>query len=605
MSTYSEPGIFNVLDPWYFDGVAYIGMVANDPGLAEQNALVLQEIISLAQASCDQSHPYGATILFPGHSVVPPPVGSGGTDLGALYYIAVPTGSDTPAAVPIECNWPLRFVGTGSVVLNMVANSDSAWGDMFFIQSAASGDQDVGGITFEDLHLSYGSGATSGAAVHVAAATADGQPNGGQNIRLVRVTLDDCPIGAWFEETLQGSMLECTVVFYENAGTAIQIGNSNNGYESPSGKEIYIAGCVIRINQGTPVGCTGISILGAEHVRVSNTRIEGLSPGIVIQPGTDGANVDRIFFEDVTVYADLVDLDDTEELGQALIIQPAGAGANVGQVLFVGCLFEPVDNPGSTTGGPGIIIDPNGGIIDTVRFVSCYSCRWPGPGLQILGGNNIEVLGGMYAGNALGESPSQPYGIAITGPAANVRVVGVSCVGTYNYITIDRVSASPTQQIGIYVDQGATDVVIDGCDLTKNGTYGAEVTGESESVTTNVLIRDCDISGYSKYYDAVNVNGDVSNVQITDCPGYNDWSPALAISMPTSGATFYNYTYGYYGPVEFYAAPQQGAITEIEVGGTNTQVTQGSFFLRPQESAAITWHTTGMPVPPSFIMIGK
>lgn len=38
------------------------------------------------------------------------------------------------------------------------------------------------------------------------------QPDGGQNVRLIRVVLDDCPIGVWFEQALQGTIIDCTAV---------------------------------------------------------------------------------------------------------------------------------------------------------------------------------------------------------------------------------------------------------------------------------------------------------------------------------------------------------------------------------------------------------
>lgn len=156
---------------------------------------------------------------------------------------------------------------------------------------------------------------------------------------------------------------------------------------------------------------------------------------------------------------------------------------------------------------------------------------------------NIEVLGGMYSGNNLG-SGSDPYGVAVYGPASAVRVIGVSCVGGYEFIQHDRKSASPQQDVGIYVGGGTTNVVIEGCDVTGNATNGILVDG-STSAVTNIFIRDCNESGYSSYSTAIYVDGtgtNVSTVQITDCAGYNDQAPTLhspAVVPPTG--TFLQY----------------------------------------------------------------
>jgi hypothetical protein len=78
---YPYPAVFNVQDPWYNPGTGYIGMVPgiNAGATPRNNALVLVEIIRLAQASNDQSvnRYYGATIVFPGHDGVPVRGGSG------------------------------------------------------------------------------------------------------------------------------------------------------------------------------------------------------------------------------------------------------------------------------------------------------------------------------------------------------------------------------------------------------------------------------------------------------------------------------------------------------------------------------------------------
>jgi hypothetical protein len=158
--SWSTPGIFNVLDPWNggtFGMVAGVGLGAAN---AEANAAILQQIIwyaqnAVAEGCSSGGPPLAATILFPGNSDVPPPVGSGSSDNGAIYEIAVPSGGSATTAVLINCNWPLRFLGTGNVTLSLVENLDGNLGDIFDIQTDGGSNDDIGGITFEDLTFIY------------------------------------------------------------------------------------------------------------------------------------------------------------------------------------------------------------------------------------------------------------------------------------------------------------------------------------------------------------------------------------------------------------------------------------------------------------------
>jgi hypothetical protein len=616
MSTYSEPGIFNVLDPWYYDGVGYVGMIANEPSpaIAQQNAAVLQAIVYLAQAAspsaCPQAPPsFAATILFPGHSLVPPPVGDGsGTDEGAEYFIQVPSGAS--AAIFVECNWPLRFLGTGNVKLTMVIPESQVPGDMFSLTTNTGADANIGGITFEDLHLSYQTITTTPppqyAAIHTLGA-------GAQNVRIVRVVLDDCPIGVWFEEALQCSILQCTARYDSNVGTCVMLGDGQNEGDNSTAKEIYIAGCVFGVNKSAPRGSIGIWMLGSEHVRVSDTRLDGFTPGILIAPGPYGSNAVHHSFTDVSAYASAINEVGGPEAGMASVIQPQSVSQQIGHISFVSCFFGPGDDSSLTMSeGAGVLINNNGSIIDTVRFVSCYSCRWSGPGLLISysgEGNasklqNIEILGGMYAGNNLfpgGQNSPQPYGIAVIGAANKIRIVGASCVGTYQYVEIGNVHESPQQQVGIYVDQGAQNVIVDGCDLTGNEQNGAQVTGESGSVTTGVFIRNCNISDQPTFADAVNVGPGqyVSDVEVTNCSGYNDQTAPITTAVPSS--PFSAVTYGYYGPVTFYGSGS--ADLTVDIGGHTTDLGNGTFVLGPGVSAAF-FVLVGGHVWTNFLMVG-
>ena len=348
----------------------------------------------------------------------------------------------------------------------------------------------------------------------------------------------------------------------------------------------------------------------------------------------------RCIFEDVTCFAGLI-AEAPAPVGIGLVIQPQN-GTAIGQLCFLGCTFEPGSDMGitSTSPGPGILIDANGGFIDTARLVSCYSNRWTGPGLSVgtSGGTgaiqNIEVLGGMYAGNNFSTGPSA-YGIAVYGPSTAVRIVGVSCVGHYKFIQIDSASTSTQQDVGIFVDDGssnviisacdcrenavrgiyvnggASEIIIEACDATANGTNGIYIDAASTAVA-DIFVRDCNVQGYAAGYTAaINVTGsgsNVSTVQVTNCAGYNDQGVVLKSggTPPISGTPFYGYTLPtpYFGPYEFYTAPNSATISQIYVQGTVTTIVQGSFYIPAGQSAQINWSPSGI-FSPTFVAIGK
>ena len=400
---YPYPAVFNVQDPWYNTGSGYIGMVpgVNTGATPRNNALVLQAIINLAQASNDQSGPYyGATIVFPGHDGVPSQGGTGEDD-GGSYFISGP-GDGTPT-IPIAGNWPIKFLGTGSAKLVNLIDPDNSsgfvMGDFFAIRTAGRYDsnsmhtlgENLGGMTFENLTLQFDSTITQSgiAAIHTVTDATYSENGGAQNVRINACVFTNCPISVWFEEALQCSMFQCTSNFDGNmadaGATGLKIGGpSREGITGIFAKDIFITDCIFEANNSVG-GNVGLDLISAEHVRLKSVRFDGFDLGIQIRPGYGGSsvNVVRCFFTDVTVFVPL-DLSVTGQAGTALTIQPQSTDQQIGQLTFQGCTFEPGDSMDITsTVGAGIVIDANDSVIDTVRFVSCYACRWSGPGLSI------------------------------------------------------------------------------------------------------------------------------------------------------------------------------------------------------------------------------
>ncbi|MFY9719460.1 MAG: right-handed parallel beta-helix repeat-containing protein [Candidatus Cybelea sp.] len=448
-------------------------------------------------------------------------------------------------------------------------------------------------MTFEDLHFIYPTfdDVETYTAIHFV-------PPNAENVRVVRCAFVNCPVAVEIENCLQGSIMQCTFQYTSggNVGVAVILGNTSGD----AAKQIYVAGCLFFADAGPP-GSTAMIIYGAEHIKVADCRMDSFLYGIRIIPGP-GHNAVRCTFTSIAIFANTTDYN---VVGTAVQIQPQDDDTQIAQIVFTGCSFELSETATpASPGGPGIIVDANGSIVDNVRFVSCYSTRWPGPGLVIEGGaSNVEVLGGFYAGNNYETATDEAYGIYI-GYATGVRIVGASCIGEYQWVTIGGVTTTYQQAVGIYVDQGAQDVLIDGCDVTGNSTDGIVVDASEGSVTA-IYIRNCNVTGYSAYGTAIAVSGpeaSLTTVQITNCAGYNDQSALLASSAPGNGTPFYNRTYSYYGPATFYVGAGTATISYINVGGHNTQLKTGAFALAPGQSGTVAWSLMGTP---TFVMIGE
>lgn len=562
---YSQPGIFNVLDYGIFPGSL------GSPG---GNATNLQNLIYTVQSLG------GGTILFPSQYEV------GGTN-HTEYKFDGPIGvGPTTSPSPVSIIFSGTCQGTESQTTLLVQNAS----DLFQIDTGSpsddddplhGGDEHIGGITFQDLSIQY-NGQTSGTAINVIH---------GENVRIVRVVFVECPQAVTFADTLQCSMFQCTV---HNQSTSPSPACVTLGTTEPGGliaKEIHIDQCTFLSQHA---GGIGFAIGGAEHIRMMNCRLEGYTEGINIVPGaviSGGQNTLKHHFGNVTVYT----ANPSGPTGPAVTIQPQGP-QNISEVVFAECTFEPASMAASA--GPGVYIDEGayGGTITDIRFVSCKVTRWTGPGLQIDSGSNIEVNGGLYAANASGDSlEGPPGGISIMGAASAIRIIGAACIGTYPYIQNDGAPTEPpSQNVGVYIaGAGASNVIIDHCDLTGNSDFAVQIAAGGLNVT-DVFVRNCNASGYgTSPANAIDIVGEVSNVQITYCAGYNDRAAILATSMPSG--TFSNVTFGYYGPIAFYV---KGA-GHVFIDGVDTELTDGGYTLVPGETAKVNSTAT------YFLTVGK
>jgi hypothetical protein len=566
----AETGIFNVLD----NGLN----PANPPST---NTSELQALVDLLFDPSGPTYGNGGTISFPM------------IETGTYEFSGTITIGPSPASIKFIGACPASGSVSPATPIPVLLQTKAA--DLFVVDNSPGGDANIGGVVFQDLEIEFDQSLSAGAAIHVT--------GGGQNVHLYRIVLLNCPQGVFFEDSLECSMIDCSIYNATTSGTPLTLGSGISNVA----KETYVAGCTFLNHEPGAEQGIAVQINSVDELRMQNVRLEAYQQGIVITPGASGGgDAYHLHFGNVTCHT----TSPVASAGAAVLIQPYSPHA-VARVTFENCDLSQGQGKRATSYiGPGVVLDPvtGGGVIDQVRFVDTRSFLWPGAGMQIEGGTNIEVLGGYYSCNGIasGSDGVIAAGIAITGATTGVRITGAACnnsvyiIGKNHFIS-DSGFAPATQEYGIYVGGSASGIRVANCDLTGNLDYGLVITGAA-GTPADVFINHCDVTGYTGTSQAsVSVTTPVSNLQITDCPGYNDQAVQLSrppTPPPISGETFYNRTFGYYGPISFLV--WGGVVSEITIGAIITNLTSGSFMLAPNAGASVTYGT----VNPSFGAVG-
>jgi hypothetical protein len=519
-----------------------------------------------------------------------PTNGNGGTLLfPAGQYVfnnQITISTDTGATIE---PYSIIFMGTGQGSLETATlqqtNTDS---DFFVVNNVVTSvpSDDVGGVTFQDLMITYTKGESSGAAIHVEAKST--------NVRMYRMVFVNCPTAVWLEASDHCSMIDCYVANLTgentNPGIPLMLGDASS---AESALETYVAGCLFLCDRQDG---TAVQIYGCEHLRMVNCRLEAWGQGIMIQPHGNTENAYKLYFGNVSCFPSST----STTAGAAVYIDAAG-GQSATEIWFAECEFTPSSVSGTSYTGAGIVINQEtAGFVGQIRFVDCYSCLWNGAGMNVTGGTNIEVLGGYYSCNGVNSAPPEPYyqsGIAITGSVQGVRVTAAACNNDI-YVAgssgADSGPADETQLYGIYVSGGAGSVRIAQCDLTGNLDNGLFVSGTS-GAPVNVFAKHCDFTNLST---PVQVTTPVTNLQIVDCPGYNDQGTVFTLAFLPGSAIFSSASLEYYGPVIFYVGAAN--VTEIQINSANTHLQSGTFMLPPRSTTIkITYSAT-----PEVLAIG-
>ncbi|MGA8661477.1 MAG: hypothetical protein WB644_04150, partial [Candidatus Cybelea sp.] len=294
--------------------------------------------------------------------------------------------------------------------------------DIFYVTN--SGSPNNWGIRFRDLFFRYDQGLSgTGAAIDLEGGVAftAAEDCGFLDCPQALFTSSEDPvdgilrcglINCWVNQTKYGSSTQITL----------------------NGPECFVINCNIALS-ATLSDCTGIAIMGsslAVGCQIYGCHISAFSTGISIDSGHD------IYITDCQI--------DDDEIG--LIIQPAGTGKTYG-VYVSSTTFQAPTSP--QVQASGVVIDTNGtGVIEGVFLRDCMSYGFENAGVNIVSGKAITISGGKYSSN--GSSPLTPSlgaGIAVTGAASQVRIIGADCSGVYDFVGTTQpygvaVSGSPS-----------------------------------------------------------------------------------------------------------------------------------------------------------------
>lgn len=443
------------------------------------------------------------------------------------------------------------FAGTGQGSKEKVLLRQKSDSDRFVVANNPGEDDGIAGITFQDMFIECLVPSTKNppsSAIRVVRPPSGKKGGGALNVRIFRVVFSDCPVALTFQHSGQCSMLECTVLSTgQNANAQVGVIVGDPTSDERTAIETYIADCYFQ-TFNYHAGQTGIAVYNSEHLRVMNTRIEAFAYGVVIKPTLRAI---RTYFGNVSVPQLSQSARRSSTNGGALVIRPQ-TGGRVEECACVGCEFGPSTSVQTDYTGAGIVVDATEGTVDVLRFVSCTSIGWPGPGLQVVGpktGNSpacahLEIMGGEYSANGSADGPAGS-GISmggtgeVAGTISNLRIAAVSCVGS--------LGEAPTQEYGIYISDGASNVLVDHCDLSANTGSAAFVGTRTGGAPTNVFIRNCNATGYAAG-SALQFSSP-GTVVVTDCEGYNDQNAALHDNeAPLEAVSASGCEPPYYGP---------------------------------------------------------
>ncbi|HVR45283.1 MAG TPA: glycosyl hydrolase family 28-related protein [Candidatus Binatia bacterium] len=430
--------------------------------------------------------------------------------------------------------------------------------DTFSLTELTSGK----GVRFKDLSFKY----LQFTSVPSPAPAAIRIPRDCIGVTCERVFFQDCPQALYLGNRANHCGLIDCFINYDNLANQVMV--------YITGSDDFIHNCIfIQPSQSTvgtdppdgPPGCTAIVIASASVVYITDTHITDFTTGINIQGG--GSNPLDAYFSNVMCNC----------WSRGVMIQPVNSAAEIFQVFFSDCVFVR-ETDSTDSASIGVYIDSNLGPsanVSDLFFDNCMCYSWNAAGIQINAGQNIVITGGRYGSNA--SSLSTSGGIAITGTTsvmpANVTITGADFTAQLTAPTF------PVQPHAISITAGVAGLYVRGCNLTDYTTTSPPIYTSSSAGT---------------------------QIEITDCAGYNDKGTMLQHAIPPPGtitntSAWNNAPQGWFGPIAFYVT---GA-GDVSVGNATTQydthLSDGAYELSPGE-VAVLQNPSGAT---HFLAIGK
>jgi hypothetical protein len=569
MTDFSQPGIFNAL---------HYGMSPTNYGT--DNAAALQAAINAAQIS---GNPNGAIVLIPSFAL-----NSEGAPVYGDYNIEASSGPAITIPETDEAS-PLLIMGTGpgttlvmqtpGSTLFSVDSAFTTFQDLTVVDAAA--DETAAGIAFD---FGTGNGNQCNKVLRVsiidfpqAIVVENKVLAGTQHARLLECFIDyggSLTLAASAAVQIVGGSEDTVIsqsIFRWHAGTQVE---SNYGVFVDGASNVKVSDTQI-----TGLG-TGIQIQGStaatSEVRVNGCDFFGpVGSCAVINPTASDICFTNCHFQAGGTY--------TGTKPGIAIGMDGGTNAEIDTVRFISCSLT-----GNSGMGPGDTYGLSIGVGQNIQICGgYYSGNGATAGIAIVGGaTQVQIIGANcigleYEGGHDSTPLYQLYGILITN-GSGIQIVGVNCSGNGqpvdsggspgDGIHIDGSDATVsdvrmigavctgvlgdtdiTQQTGIFVkeaqgvlvkdctlsgstgDSGyglyleaASDVTVKACDLYGN-VQGLRIDTDS----TRVYVRDCNATGYSSYLDAISIASSLSDVEVTNCGGYNDKHTLLTSIAPT------------------------------------------------------------------------
>jgi hypothetical protein len=228
----------------------------------------------------------------------------------------------------------------------------------------------------------------------------------------------------------------------------------------------------------------------------------------------------------------------------------------------------------------GVVVGAIGGANGSVGEIFLNNCvvyQWNVAGVQVNSGQKIVITGGRYGSNAFDED-STGGGISIAGTAADITISGADLTPKLTNPVF------PTQAYAISVTAAVNGLYVLGCSMT----------------------------GYATPPGPLHLSSPGTQIEITNCAGYNDLGTVVSSTAPPT-TTHFNGAYSgfstpYFGPVTFYTKNGSGAtISHIKLNSTDTNLQSGTFRIAPPgEGSYAEIDYTGLGGDtPLFLMVGE